>query len=480
MLFASCVGVTAVASTSQLQSQNVIVNANNPLTEIVNPVEIGDLMYNLDLETKTASVVKSAFKDEMQDAVEVPATVEYEGNTFTVTTLANGAFSYLEYLRFVKLPETLTTIEQRAFIKCWALEEINLPNSVTSIGKWAFKGCECLLEIELPESLETLGDEVFYNCPSLRSVKFYDNITAIPFGAFAYCRNISEMNMPKKLVSIGSQAFYGCESMSNFDIPETIQEIGSYAFGTCLSLTEAIIPNSINVIKEGLFINCLGITKLVVPEHITSIEEKAFAFCENLDDVTISKNVEFIGVNAFDACSMSFLTFADSDKPLVIDNYNLTNGRRSAFAGVEISELYIGRDVQNLNDWSDEFLKKLTLGKNLTTWRNEYCGSHAQVIKSNIEDPTKIIPFFNDKIYEMAKLVVPTGKLDLYAKAEGWNKFVKMEDENGTPLAVEGVVSDDNMVAGYYSADGKYSSTPFNGLNVVKYNNGEVKKVIVR
>lgn len=478
MLFVSCFGGTAVVNASPLQSQSVIENVNRPLTDIVNPVQIGDLTYNLNLETMTAEVAKAAFADEMQESVVVPSTVEYEGNTFTVTSLANGAFAYCEYLRFVTLPETLTNIEARAFIKCWALESINLPNSVKNIGKWAFKGCECLLNIELPESLETLGDEVFYNCPSLRSVKFYDNITVIPFGAFSYCRNISEMNMPKNLVKISDQAFYGCESMTQFDIPETIQEIGSYAFGTCISLANVVIPDNITIIKEGTYINCIGLTKVEIPEQITSIEKKAFAFCENLDDVTISKNVDFIGVNAFDGCSMSFLTFADSDKPLVIDNTNLTNGRRSAFAGVEISELYIGRDVQNFNDWSNEFLKKLSLGAGLTTWRNEYCGNHAQKIYSYIEDPTQLVPVFDDKIYEKAKLIVPVGTIDAYKVAEGWSKFNKMEE--GVAAGIEGVSSENDGISAYYSTNGMRSDKPFKGLNIVKYNNGDVKKVIIK
>lgn len=478
MLFVSCFGGTAVVNASPLQSQNVIENVRTPLTEIVNPVQIGDLKYNLDIETMTASVAKAAFADEMQDAVVVPSTVEFEGNTFTVTSLANGAFAYCEYLRFVTLPETLTTIEPRAFIKCWALEQINLPNSVTSIGKWAFKGCECLLNIELPQSLETLGEEVFYNCPSLRSVKFYDNITEIPFGAFAYCRNIFEINMPKNLVSVGEQAFYGCESIASLDLPETVQEIGAYAFGTCISLTEIYVPKSMTSIKEGTYINCIGLKKVVIPEQITTIEKKAFAFCENLDDVTISKNVEFIGVNAFDACSMSFLTFEDSDKPLVIDNKDLSGSRRSAFAGVEISELYIGRDVQNLYDWSNEFLKKLYLGANLTTWRNEYCGNHAQTIYSYIENPAQLTPFFDDKIYEKAKLVVPAGTIEAYKAAEGWSKFMEIEEDVAS--GIEGVSSENNGISGYYSTNGLRSDKPFKGLNIVKYSNGDVKKVIIK
>ena len=483
MLFVSCFGGTSVVNAGDVLPQTVIENTSRPMTEVISQVTIDQLVYNLDTETMTASVVKAAKVDtdtDYLDEITVPATVEYEGKTYTVTALENGAFAYRQYLSYVTLPETITKIDQRAFIKCWALESINLPNSIKSIGKWAFKGCECLLEIHLPDNLETLGEEVFYNCPSLRSLRFNDKLKEIPFGAFAYCRNISEFVLPQNLETIGSQAFYGCETIAKLDIPETVTEIGSYAFGTCISLTDVIIPKTIKKIKEGTYINCIGIKKVVIPEQVDTIEAKAFAFCENLDDVVISKNVEFIGVNAFDACSMSFLTFEDSDKPLVIDDKNLSESRRSAFAGVEISELYIGRDVQNFNDWSNEFLKKLYLGANVTTWRNEYCGKHAQEIHALMQDPTQLVPIFDDKIYEKAKLVVPVGTIDAYAKAEGWNKFVEIEDAEGTPAGIEGVDTENAAACEYISVDGMRSNSPFKGLNIVKYNNGDTKKVFIK
>ena len=479
MLFVSCFGGTAVVNANPVDAVETTVNAPLPKTDILNAVEIGDFSYNLDTENMTAEVCKGIWEDEYLASVTVPSTVEYDGKTYTVTSLGNGAFSYREYLRFVTLPETLTNIEKRAFIKCWALESVNLPASVKSIGQWAFKNCECLLNIELPAELETLGVEAFYNCPSLRSVKCGEKLTEIPDGAFGYCYALSEINLPKNLTKIGNQAFYSCQCLPNMVLPETVEYIGEYAFGTCMAMTEISIPSKINSILAGTFINCTGLEKVVIPENVVKIYSKAFAFCENLDDLTISKNVEFIGANAFQGCSMSYLTFEDGDKVCVVDNQNLRDGRVSAFDGVAISELYIGREVQNLCNWSDEFMKKLTFGPNLSVWHNEYCGKQANVVESLIQDPTQMIPSFDEKIYEKATLKVPAGTIDLYKNTDGWKNFTKIEEAE-TPTGIAGVDAESNEVCGYYSVDGMRSDRPMKGLNIVKYSNGDVKKVYIK
>lgn len=483
MLFVSCFGGTSVVNAGDVLPQTVIENTNRPMTEIISNVAIGELIYNLDSETKTASVVKLVKEDtdnDYVDAVTVPSTVDYEGNTYTVTALETRAFAYRQYLSFVTLPETITSIGEKSFLKCWALESINLPNSIKNIGAQAFKGCECLLEIHLPDNLETLGDEVFYNCPSLRNLQFNDKLKEIPFGAFAYCRNISEFVLPQHLEKIGEQAFYGCETITTLDIPETVTEIGGYAFGTCVGLQNILVPSKVTAIKDGTYINCVGIKSVHIPEQVTEIGYSAFAYCENLEDITIGKNVEFIGATAFNGCAGSFITFEDSDKPCVLDDKDLGYARVSAFEGVQIAELYIGREVQNMYNWSDEFFKKLTLGPNLKVWHNEYCFKNAKEIHSLIKDPKQLVPTFDAKIYEKTKLVVPAGTVEDYAVAEGWSKFMNLADENGATSGIEGITSDDNSVAEYISADGVSAKRPFKGLNIVKYNNGDTKKVFIK
>ena len=480
MLFASCMAGTTVANASSLRVPMGIEQPNRPATEIISSIAIGNLKYNLDTETKTAELAKNAIVDVTIDDITVPETVEFEGVTYTVTSIANGAFQYRDILRFVTLPETITKIDDRAFIKCIALESVNFPNSVTYIGARAFKDCECLLEAILPENLETLGEEAFYNCASLRKVEMFDKVTEILNSTFGYCRALSEINLPSKLVRIGNQAFYSCQFVTDFNVPETVEEIGEYAFGTCVSLTNIYVPSKVTEIKDGTYINCIGIKSVDIPDRITKIGYSAFAYCEALENITIGSNVEFIGATAFNGCPGSFVTFKDGDKPCLIDNTNLGQARVSAFDGVQIAELYIGREVQYFNDWKSEFFKTLTLGPNLKVWHDEYCQKQAVKIVSKIQDPTVFAPVFDNKIYEETKLVVPVGTLDAYSTAEGWKNFAKIIDEAGTPAAIEGVATDGADVLGYFSEDGIRSDKPMKGLNIVKLSNGATKKIFIK
>ena len=67
--------------------------------------------------------------------VVVPSTVEYEGQTYTVTGIAENAFEDCD-VSSVTLPNTITTLYHGAF---WgaSLKQITIPSSVTFIGDFA-------------------------------------------------------------------------------------------------------------------------------------------------------------------------------------------------------------------------------------------------------------------------------------------------------------------------------------------------------
>ena len=56
--------------------------------------------------------------------VVIPVTVTYNGTTYSVTAIGDGAFCY-----------------------CSGLTNIVIPNSVTEIGSWAFRGCSELSDV---------------------------------------------------------------------------------------------------------------------------------------------------------------------------------------------------------------------------------------------------------------------------------------------------------------------------------------------
>ena len=87
--------------------------------------ESGGIYYNITSSTAPYTVAVtyqgtsySEYSNEYTGAVTIPSSVHYDGKTYSVTNIRDGAFS-----------------------GCIGLTFVTIPNSVTSIGSSAFYGC---------------------------------------------------------------------------------------------------------------------------------------------------------------------------------------------------------------------------------------------------------------------------------------------------------------------------------------------------
>lgn len=144
-------------------------------------IQIGDLCYNLDLETKTAEVIHCANCSSSNwstsiTTANIPASVTYNGVTYRVTSIGNGAFKDCTNLTSVNIPNSITSIGHCAFCDCTSMESIKIPNSVTSIGTIAFSGCSSLTSMTIPNSVYKLGDWAFLGCHRLKELRYYEGL----------------------------------------------------------------------------------------------------------------------------------------------------------------------------------------------------------------------------------------------------------------------------------------------------------------
>ena len=108
--------------------------------------EVGGIYYNItDAVAKTVAVTykggnSTSYSNEYSGAATIPASVTYNGSTYSVTTIGNYAFYKCNGLTSIEIPNSVTTIEDYAFSNCTGLTSVTIPNSVTEIGISAF-GC---------------------------------------------------------------------------------------------------------------------------------------------------------------------------------------------------------------------------------------------------------------------------------------------------------------------------------------------------
>ena len=229
---------------------------------------------------------------------------------------------------------------------------------------------------------------------------------------------------------LGDYAFYGCSGLTSLTIPSSVTSIGGDAFRDCSGLTSLTIPSSVTSIGSYAFWDCSGLTSLTIPSSVTSIGYAAFYDCSSLTSLTIPSSVTSIGEAAFSGCSgLTSLTIPSSVTS--IGNY--------AFKGCSgLTSIYV----------YPEKLPKL--GEKV------FDGCNAK----------------NCKVY------VPTGTYDDYWLSEfGYFENIVEFDATGIDKVT---TSTDAKEVSRYSVNGQRLSAPAKGLNIVKYSDGSVKKVVVQ
>lgn len=223
----------------------------------------------------------------------IPASVTYEGITYTVASINENAF----------FRSTITSL--------------TLPQSIKTIGNAAIKNCTLLTHIELPSSLETIGISAFarsgltnITIPAKVSAILYDkNIINSYGGVFEGCTALTTAIFEEgsKLTSLPVNAFAGCSALSSITLPDGLVSIGSNAFGRssgnvyCTALTEINLPETVQVIGDGAFNNS-GLTSLRIPRNVTSFGR--FYACPNLEEIIVEEGVG----NAFSSNAFEYLT----------------------------------------------------------------------------------------------------------------------------------------------------------------------------
>ena len=302
-------------------------------------------------------------------------------------------------------------------------------------------------------SNDKLGNYAFYGCSGLTSMIIPSGVTSIGYRAFKGCSGLTSMIIPSGVTSIGDEAFYGCSGLTSLTIPSSVTSIGELAFEGCRGLTSMTIPSSVTSIGWGAFAECSGLTSLTIPSSVTSIDRYAFAGCSGLTSLTIPSGVTSIGNYAFADCS-------------------------------GLTSLTLPSSVTSIGEYAFENcsgLTSLTIPSSVTSIGNSAfrgCSGLTSIYVYPEKLPELGTYIFSGCDAKNCTVYVPKGTIDDY-KLSKFGYFEKIVEFDAS--GIDKVTTSTNVKeVSRYSANGQRLSAPAKGLNIVKYSDGSVKKVVVQ
>lgn len=215
-------------------------------------------------------------------------------------------------------------------------------------------------------------------------------------------------------------------------------------FKGCSSLASLSIPAATENISEGAFEGCTGVTSFHVDEANPNYStEGTVLFNKNknkiiyalghIDDYKVPASVDTIGASSFqDQSDLIYLTLPEGLK--IIKEAAFGNSRKIKYVYAYMRE------------------------------------------PATLEDFSFATTVMGDFIY----LYVPQGCSGNYFCDPSWSRFYIQEfDVTGTDVK-SAVAGDDAKEVARYTVDGQRIKSPTRGINIVKYDDGTVKRVVVK
>jgi len=118
----------------------------------------------------------------------IPSCVNYEGETYNVTSINEMAFAFSH------------------------VTEVVIPNSVKNIGDGAFAYANDLNNVTLPLYIDYVPEQCFA-ATSIVNISLPEGVTEVGDGAFSDCFNLHTIILPSTLKYIGSRSFSDCHNL---------------------------------------------------------------------------------------------------------------------------------------------------------------------------------------------------------------------------------------------------------------------------
>ncbi len=246
----------------------------------------------------------------------------------SVTSIGNAVFYNCMELKSIVFPEGLTKISDRICFGCGKLESVTIPDKVIAIGYDAFS-CTGLKSIIIPNSVETISNSLSHNY-YLKDVFIGSNVKDIYRGSFEQTElkkiQVSEDNpyfdsrdSCNAIVETATNTIIKGAGIPNF--PKSVTKIGGEAYMENQDIIDLEIPEWIDSIGWGAFQVCQQMKSLTIKGNIAEIPYFAFSTDVRLHTVKILGNIGNFGESTFGSCTDLKKFYCMSDVvPILYDN----------------------------------------------------------------------------------------------------------------------------------------------------------------
>ena len=286
---------------------DTMANKDEIIKEMDNSIIVGDYTYELNEDGEnTVTLVKFTATDSYSENVNVPATFEKDGTTYTVTQIGNGE----------KI--NVSVYDRRAVVNA-------IPNTVTKIGAHAFDGIRFRDGVIIPASVKSIGDAAFVTSSDDYSTTGVYNVTLKASEAFT---------VGEKIFGETSKLSVGRFSIltSSEDVANKFKQTSGWDTYKDYFIIE-IVKNGLRYRKNG---DGTGLTLMGFDEESTDAKDKVVVPAE-VDGIPVTA----IGSNAF--VGKSNLTSLDLSQAI-----NLTQIGEFAFDATALTEVVIPAQVKTL------------------------------------------------------------------------------------------------------------------------------------
>lgn len=164
----------------------------------------GNLRYKITKSGLTGGRVQCLGVVTPAKTVTIPKTIVDQGVTYSVTTIAEGAFRNDNKMTKVTIGSNVTTIYKQAFYKAKKLTTVSGASSVTTIGKQTFSQCPKLTTVTFGSKLNKIYTKAFYKSSKLSKITIKSTkLTSkkVSSSAFSGIKSGAKVNVPNKKIS---------------------------------------------------------------------------------------------------------------------------------------------------------------------------------------------------------------------------------------------------------------------------------------